>query len=167
MQAKDYTMESAKPAAALAAFQRLSSEYRRYLGMLGKTEATGRGFDAQFRDAERRRNDGEVTPEAQADLHHTPTPGEAEAKAFLEGAQECRDQADNLLANVQIEGRSHRTYQSEFDAEDEGRFDEDEEIPPWVGPIALSEEERARYALRHRQAADYEAKARALCPVPT
>ena len=83
----DYTMESPKPSAALTAFLRLSSEYRRYLALLDSDDRVALSFDQQCDDTRRRTHDAELTPEAQAQLDRTPPHGKGDAEQYVALAQ--------------------------------------------------------------------------------
>lgn len=86
------------PAAALVAFQRLSSELRRCLDLLTKLKPQHGGVEAVAADMARRRIDSEITPEYQADLHHTPDGGERLARE--EVAKALRDTRRDFLRDA-------------------------------------------------------------------
>ncbi|HPO16190.1 MAG TPA: hypothetical protein PLI09_22335, partial [Candidatus Hydrogenedentes bacterium] len=88
---KDQIKETLKPSAALTAFLRLSSEYRRYLGLFTKRLNFTASFYVSKSCAKRQHHDYSLTPEDQAKLQPFPNDYLDTAKYHLSEALRYTD----------------------------------------------------------------------------
>jgi len=88
---KDQIKETLRPSAALTAFLRLSSEYRRYLGLFNKRLNHDPYFWENHACAKRQHHDFSLTPEDQAHLHPRQNDYLPLAQGHLNEALNCID----------------------------------------------------------------------------
>ena len=102
----DYTLDTAKPAAALTAFSRLSSEYRRYLALLVPKNEYGTTQNEYNETQRRRAFDTAITPEATDALIQDP--GNAEARAHLDDAAHSLAKLHKCNTHKQLDPKTQR-----------------------------------------------------------